>query len=123
MEEDKADKLSAKNFRPEFIADLQSDLKALKAIRNDWKRVTRDPKWESFREILKKRAQLKSAKLIIFTESKETADYLADKIRTEVERKTLLFTGASLKTVREDVIANFDARAFHRGRVSHPRRH
>lgn len=112
LDEDKADKLSSKNFKPGFITDLQSDLKALKAIRNDWKRVTRDPKWESFREILKKRAQLKSSKLIVFTESKETADYLADKIRTEVERKTLLFTGASLKTVREDVIANFDARAF-----------
>src|SRR5205807_437383 len=112
LDEDKADKLSAKDFRPEFIADLQSDLKALKAIRHDWKRVTRDPKWESFREILKKTAQLKRGKLIIFTESKETADYLAEKIRTEVERKTLLFTGGSLKTVREDVIANFDARAF-----------
>src|SRR6266566_4659787 len=112
LDEDKADKLSAKDFKPEFIADLQSDLKALKAIRNDWKRVKRDPKWESFREILKKSKQLKSGKLIIFTESKETADYLADKIRTEVERKTLLFTGQSLKTVREDVIANFDAKAF-----------
>jgi hypothetical protein len=112
LDEDKADKLSAKDFTSEFGADLESDLEALKAIRNDWKRVTRDPKWESFREILKKRAQLKTGKLIIFTESKETADYLADKIRSEVERKTLLFTGGSLKTVREDVIANFDARAF-----------
>jgi len=112
LDEDKADKLSAKDFKREFIADLQSDLKALKAIRNDWKRVTRDPKWESFREILKRRTQLKSSKLIIFTESKETAEYLAEKIRTEVEPKTLLFTGGSLKTVREDVIANFDANAF-----------
>src|SRR5438552_3714822 len=112
LDEDKADKLSAKDFRPEFIADLQSDLKALKAIRNDWKRVTRDPKWESFREILNKRAQLKSGKLIIFTEYKETADYLAEKIRTEVERKTLLFTGGSDESVRKEVIANFDANAF-----------
>src|SRR5205807_9469594 len=48
LDEDK-DKLSAKDFRPEFIADLESDLEALKAIRNNWKRVTRDPKWESFR--------------------------------------------------------------------------
>ncbi len=112
LDEDKADKLSAKDFRPEFIADLESDLEALKAIRDNWKRIRRDPKWESFREMLKKRAQLKSGKLIIFTESKETADYLSEKIRTEVERKTLLFTGGSLKTVREDVIANFDARAF-----------
>src|SRR5207247_164186 len=43
---------------------------------------------------------------------KETADYLAGKIRTEVEPKTLLFTGESLHSVRQDVIANFDARAF-----------
>jgi superfamily II DNA/RNA helicase len=112
LDEDKADKLSAKDFKPEFIADLQSDLKTLKAIRKDWERIKRDPKWESFREILKKRKELKTGKLIIFTESKETADYLAEKIRTEVERKTLLFTGESLKTVREDVIANFDAKAF-----------
>ena len=72
------------DFRPEFIADLQSDLKALKAIRNDWKRVMRDPMWESFREILKKRALLKSSKLIIFTEFKLKVDYLAEKISMEV---------------------------------------
>ena len=112
LEEDKAEKLSAKDFEPEFITDLENDLKALKAIRDHWEKVTRDPKWESFREILKKTPLLKSGKLIIFSESKETADYLAAKIREEVEPKVLLFTGQSLKSVREDVIANFDARAF-----------
>ena len=69
--------MSAKDFQPEFITDLENDLKALKAIRNHWKKVTRDPKWESFRDILKKTPLLKNSKLIIFTESKETADYLA----------------------------------------------
>jgi superfamily II DNA or RNA helicase len=112
LAEEKAEKLSAKDFLPSFIADLENDLKALNSIRTHWKKVTRDPKWESFRDILKKTPQLKTGKLIIFTESKETADYLAGKIRAEVESKTLLFTGESLKTVREDVIANFDARAF-----------
>jgi len=112
LEEDKAEKLSAKDFTPEFIADLRNDLKALVKIRNLWKQVTRDPKWESFRVILKKTDLLKSGKLIIFTESKETAVYLAGKIRDEVDSKVLLFTGESLKTVREDVIANFDAKAY-----------
>lgn len=112
LEEDKAEKLAAKDFLPTFITDLESDLKALKAIRNQWKKVTRDPKWESFRAILKKTPQLKDGKVIIFSESKETADYLAGKIRDEVEPKTLLFTGESLHSVREDVIANFDARAY-----------
>ena len=67
MEEEKAEKLLAKDFRPEFIADLENDLKALKAIRDHWKKITRDPKWESFRDILMKTPQLKSGKIIIFT--------------------------------------------------------
>jgi superfamily II DNA or RNA helicase len=112
LEEDKAEKLAAQDFQPTFITDLENDLKALVKIRNLWKKVTRDPKWESFREILKTTPLLKTSKLIIFTESKETADYLAAKIRDEVESKTLLFTGGSLKTVREEVIANFDAKAY-----------
>lgn len=112
LEEEKAEKLSAKDFLPTFITDLENDLKALVKIRNLWKKVTRDPKWESFREILKKTPLLKTSKLIIFTESKETAEYLAGKIRNEVEPKTLLFTGGSLKSVREEVITNFDAKAF-----------
>ncbi|MBE0541666.1 MAG: SWF/SNF helicase family protein [Verrucomicrobia bacterium] len=62
--------------------------------------------------MLKKTDLLKTGKLIIFTESKETAVYLAGKIRDEVDSKVLLFTGESLKTVREDVIANFDAKAY-----------
>ncbi len=112
LEDDKAERLSAQDFLPAFITDLESDLDALKAIRNHWKKITRDPKWESFRDILKKTPLLKSGKIIIFTESKETADYLAAKIRDEVEPKILLFTGESHQNVREDVTANFDARAY-----------
>ena len=112
LEEEKAEKLAAEDFKPEFVSDLENDLLALRAIRTQWKKVTRDPKWESFREILKATPLLKTSKLIIFTESKETADYLAAKIRDDVDAKTLLFTGASLKTDREEVIANFDAKAF-----------
>src|SRR5207245_4335316 len=109
--EDKAEKLSSKDFLPEFITDLENDLKALKSIQRHWKKVTRDPKWESIGSILNKTPLLKEGKVIIFTESKETADYLAGKIR-EVEPKTLLFTGESLHSVREDVIANFDVSGY-----------
>ena len=43
--------------------------------------------------------------LILFTESKETAEYLAGKIRDEVEPKTLLFTGGSLTSLYEAAMA------------------
>ena len=111
LEAEKAERLAANDFRSDFITDLDNDLKALKAVRDQWKNVTRDPKWEAFKTILKKTPRLKSAKLIIFTESKETAEYLASKIRNEVEPKVLLFSGASPATVRSNVIANFDANA------------
>ena len=56
LEEDKAEKLVAKDFLPTFIRDLENDLKTLKAIRDLWKKVNRDPKWESFRDILQEDA-------------------------------------------------------------------
>ncbi len=77
-----------------------------------WQAIARDPKWESFREILTTTKVLKSSKLIIFTESRETAEYLADRLGHEIDSKVVLFTGHSDDAVRKQVIANFDARAF-----------
>jgi PLD-like domain/SNF2-related domain len=46
LEADLAERLSAKDFSAEFIDDLENDLKVLRAIGNNWRSVTRDPKWE-----------------------------------------------------------------------------
>ncbi len=112
LAEDKAEKLKAKEFSVGFIRDLENDLKILRTVEKHWQQITRDPKWESFREILTSTKELKRGKLIIFTESRETAEYLADRISNEVDRKAVLFTGHSDDAVRKQVIANFDARAF-----------
>ena len=50
--------------------------------------------------------------MVIFTESKETAECLAEKIRKEVEPKVIAFTGDSKEPAHKDVISNFDANAF-----------
>lgn len=112
LEADKAERLDAKDFSPAFIRDLEKDLKILKEIQDLWIGVRRDPKWESFREVLSKNSKLKKDKVIVFTESKETAEYLAKQLADEVEPKTLMFTGSSDEYVRKEVIANFDANAF-----------
>ena len=112
LEADKADRLDAKDFSSDFIRDLKHDLKILRQIQELWKRIKRDPKWEFFRDMLRTDKKLKSGKLIIFTESKETAEYLADKITKDVEPDAILFTGGSDESVRKEVIANFDANAF-----------
>jgi ERCC4-related helicase len=87
LAEDKAERLSAKDFSPDFIRDLEADCKTLKHIQKLWGTVHRDPKWESFRDILTREPKLKKNKSIIFTESQETAAYLAGQIAKEVESK------------------------------------
>jgi superfamily II DNA/RNA helicase len=113
IDDDKAEKLEAKDFKATFTADLKNDLKILHVIRDHWKKITRDPKWEKFADVLKTKAHLKKGKVIIFTESKETAEYLAAQIAKEVEPQVLVFTGVSHESVRAEVIANFDAKVRH----------
>ena len=116
LAEGKAERLDAAKFRPDFLPHLRSDLKVLRDVQRLWATVKRDPKWVAFAGILKSQARLKKGKIIIFTESKETADYLAGRIAKEVEPKVLLYTGQSSEADHQAVIANFDANAFHQSK-------
>ncbi len=113
LDDEKAERLDARDFRPDFIADLESDLRTLNSLRDLWKGMNRDPKWDEFRRILRTREELRQAKLIIFTESKETAEYLGMKIATEVEGKVLVSTSESDEYTYRQVTANFDEGAPH----------
>ena len=50
------------------------DRQILREVADLWKRIKRDPKWDTFREVLHGEPKLKKGKLIIFTESRETAE-------------------------------------------------
>ncbi|MGA2623118.1 MAG: helicase-related protein [Bacteroidota bacterium] len=112
LAEEKAERLSAKSFSSNFMDDLESDLKTLKKVRKLWEDVRRDPKWESFKDILRSQAKLKKGKLIIFTESRETAEYLGERIRNDVEPKVIVFSGQAGEAEHKAVMNNFDANAF-----------
>ena len=112
LEQDKAERLDSADFTAEFIRNLEADYRTLERIGKMWSNVRRDPKWLAFREVLKSEEHLRKGKIIIFTESQETAEYLSARIRDEVEKKTLLFSGKSGEAERRAVIANFDANAF-----------
>jgi len=114
LEEGKAERLPAADFRPDFLTDLQSDLHVLEEIEKRWISITRDPKWEAFKKTLQSDPELKQGKIIIFTESKETATYLTTKISKEVEPRVLCVTGLDNASVHRKVLDNFDANAFHK---------
>ena len=111
VSEGKANKFKSSDFKQSFRKDLQSDLDALVEIKKIWSGITRDPKLQTFLNKLSTNSTLKKNKLIIFTESKETAEYLAKNINEKYSDQALCFSGGSGEATREKVIENFDARA------------
>ena len=109
IEEEKAYKYQSKDFRPEFINDLEHDLKLLQRIDDLWKGITQDPKLDKFVELLSKDKILKQHKLIVFTESKETADYLEGKLNPKFDNKVMAFSSKSSELTRTKIIENYDA--------------
>jgi superfamily II DNA/RNA helicase/HKD family nuclease len=111
LESDKARRYPAEDFTVELKKDLENDLAILKEIQSLWHSLSRDPKLLAFLELLSTNSILKKNKLIVFTESRETAEYLAQNLEEEYPKEVLVFTGDSGAATREKVIENFDARA------------
>lgn len=114
IDEGKAEKYDSKDFRDDLKKDLEHDLEILKEVKRLWQQVQRDPKLLRFKNELSRSSILKDSHLIIFTESKETANYLYKNIDQQYPGKVLLFTGDSGESVRDKVIENFDARSRHK---------
>jgi superfamily II DNA or RNA helicase len=111
IDEDKAEKYKSSEFKKQLKIDLKHDLEILKQIDKLWQGIKRDPKLIAFKKKLNSNPLLKKQKLIIFTESKETANYLFKNLEKEYPDKVLALTGASSAVTREKVIENFDAKA------------
>lgn len=107
----KADKYDSSDFKPQFIELLKSDLETLKKIRRFWAKIDRDPKLLKFLHELGKNKTLKDSKIILFTESKETAEYLTREINKKFKGQAICFNGSSGEGIRDIVIKNFDAKA------------
>ena len=113
IDEGKAERYASTEFREGFRDDLQHDHDILLEIKKLWHHIDRDPKLLKFLAELSKNSVLKENHLIIFTESKETANYLFKNINQQYPDKVLCFTGDSGEATRDKVIENFDARARH----------
>ncbi|MGM0587279.1 MAG: helicase-related protein [Bacteroidota bacterium] len=111
IEEDKATVYPADDFDEKLVKDLKHDISLLKDLRKKWGKVERDPKLLEFAEELRTDKQLKQNKVIVFTESKETANYLSKELKNRFEDGVIVYHGDSNKSTRKKVIRNFDANA------------
>lgn len=111
VDEDKAEKYDAGAFKEQLAIDLELDKAVLLRIKSLWENVERDPKLLRLKKALSEDKVLCKNHLVLFTESKETAQYLFQEIDAQYPGTVLLYTGDSGESVRDKVIANFDARA------------
>ncbi|MCI0660867.1 MAG: SNF2-related protein, partial [Acidobacteria bacterium] len=98
VEEERAQKYAAEYFRNDFGNDLWHDLETLRQVDALWRGVEDDPKIESFIKKLKQDPDLRAHRLVVFTESKETGDYLFDQINREYPGKALFFSSHGGRT-------------------------
>jgi superfamily II DNA/RNA helicase len=113
IEREEAERYAASVFKKEFVRDLKNDLAVLREVREDWTRVHRDPKWEKLKARIQSDTNLHNSKVLLFSESKETGEYLCQRMANELKEQPLFFSGSSDKSMREEVINNFDARVRH----------
>ena len=111
VEQEKVEFYESKEFEKTFRDHLEYDLGLLRELYATWEVIDRDVKLETFIDKLKTDSILCNNKLIIFTESKETANYLSSEIQERLGENVLNYTGDSATALRIDVINNFDARA------------
>lgn len=111
IEKGKAEKHKSSEFKPEYHDLLKNDLAVLRNIQRLWSKIERDPKLLELLEQLRKNTLLKNNKIILFTESAETAEYLTENVNKVLKGKAVCFSGQSGEGTRETIIKNFDAKA------------
>ncbi len=109
VDDEKAEAIPSGEFKDSFKEALLADLEILREIQEMWKKVKRDPKILAFKNKLAKEAVIQDSKLIIFTESQETASYLKDGLQDVFPNQIISFCGGNSAEEREEVMENFDA--------------
>ena len=106
VETEKAQKYASKDFSTSLLSDLRHDLQILKDIRQLWQQVTGDPKLEQFIDELRSNSTLRKQKLIVFTESKETGDYLFENLSAVFPNEVLFFSSKGGRTLTDGSISS-----------------
>ncbi len=101
-------KFDKEDFKESFIIDLQKDLQILCEMKDLWHNLKKDNKIEYFIQELQNRKILKENKILIFTESRETAEYIAKTISKRIKENILMFSGSMPANTRDTIRENFD---------------
>lgn len=105
----------AADFKPEFLPMLEYDAEVLDKLCKRWDKVKSDPKLDLFVSMLEDELFDKSknleGKLVVFSESVDTVNYLEKELKERLHRSDILAVCAKNRNrLRETIQANFDAK-------------
>lgn len=109
---------TADAFTPKFLEMLHHDRDILKKLNADWDKENEDPKFDKFKENLTLNFFDKkinpSGKLVLFSESVDTLNYLYERLTKELGRDDVLMVTAAnrnrlVQTIRENFDANYQS--------------
>ncbi len=105
---------AADAFSPDFIEMLHHDREILEQLNADWEKENDDPKFDKFRENLSHsffdKEKNPSGKLVLFSESVDTLNYLYDRLTKEIGRTdVLMVTATNRNRLGQKIKENFDA--------------
>lgn len=96
------------DFEPKLLKDLERDLAELKYLKDLWGMIKVDPKLEKFRYELQNNSYIKGNKVIVFTESTETAEYLYENLRDIYGKRIVCFSGKSTQALKVEIEDSFN---------------
>lgn len=97
-----------KEFSSQFFRDLEADLAQLKSLQFIWSLITTDPKLEEFRHDVTTNPIMQGKKIIVFTESTETAEYLYEQLRDIYNSRIVYYSGQSSPALKVEIEDSFN---------------
>ncbi len=108
IEQDDVMEFETSEFTSQFFRDLQADLGQLKSLRSIWSMIKADPKLAEFKRSLTTNSLMKEKKIIVFTESMETAQYLNENLKDIYGDRVICFSGQSSPALKIEIEDSFN---------------
>ncbi len=105
VDNDKVDKYLSKDFNIVYRNLLEQDLLILRKVQALWEPIWEDPKLHALVNGLKNK-DIKNKKVVLFTESKETGDYLFEKLYKHFPSKVMFYSSKGGRFEDSQTITN-----------------
>ena len=101
-------KFHSNEFCVSLIRDLRNDLAQLRTWQSLWKQIKGDPKLTEFKISLKNNPIIKGKKVIVFTESTETAEYLYKNLSDLYGDRVIQYSSKSSASIKSEIEDSFN---------------